>query len=290
MTTNPNPRVYHSFWSKPLLEKRFERTVIDQLESTLLFTAIGVAYAKKLNLQIVLHTDDFGVEIFGFLPYDKIYRTLNGHDIHRALWASGKMIALAHEPLGSCHLDMDAWIKKTAGRDFIFNNKKDLVTQNIEDSLATYEGIKKIILDNVDLTKHINLSMSENHRAYNCGLIRLNNQKLKDKWLKAYWDITDTLNRKQPHNLREKYCIPDLISEQWMLYQICQQNNFSVDTICNGWNDKLNPKKLGYTHLISEGKYKVDDRLKEILRNLDAELYTQVINKIRGIEKWNFYQ
>ena len=274
------PRVYHSFWSKPLLEKRFDQTVIKQLESTLLFTAIGIAYAKKLGIEIVLHTDDYGADMFGFLPYDEVYKTLNGHDMHKALWASGKMIALEREPLGSCHLDMDAWIKKPEGRNFIFNSNSDLVTQNIEDSVGTYEGIKNVVLSHVDLSDHIDLDEANNHRAYNCGLIRINNQELKDKWLKAYWDITNTLNQKRPHNLSEKYCIPDLISEQWMLYQLCQQNRYSVDTICNGWDDKINPKFYGYTHLISEGKYKVDDKLKVILKKLDPELYEEVNDKI----------
>ena len=278
-------RVYHSFWSKPLLEERFDRSVISQLESTLLFTAIGIAYAKKLDIEIVLHTDDYGAAMFGFLPYDEVYTTLNGHDIHKSLWASGKMIALAHEPLGSCHLDMDAWIKKPEGRDFIFGSGKDLIAQNLEDSRSTYQAIKQVVSSHVDLSKHIDLITSENYRAYNCGLIRINNQELKDKWLKAYWDITNTLDQKRPHNLSEKYCIPDLISEQWILYQLCGQNSFNVDTICEGWDDTENAKRYGYTHLISEGKYKVNHRLRIILKKLDIDLYEKVESKIKELAK-----
>ena len=278
-------RVYHSFWSKPLLEKRFDRLVIEQLQSTLLFTAIGVAYAKKLDMEIVLHTDDYGADMFDFLPYDAVYTTLNSHDVHQVFWASGKMIALSHEPLGSCHLDLDAWIKKPEGRDFIFRSQKDLVMQNVEDSIGVYKKIKEIITSNVDLSKHINLLESENYRAYNCGLIRINNQSLKDRWLNAYWDITNGVNQKSPPNFTQKYFIPDLISEQWMLYQLCQQNGFSVDSLCDTPTDKVGPKKFGYTHLISEGKYKVDNRLRIILQKLDVNLHSQVDNKIRNFKK-----
>ena len=278
-----NRRVYHSFWSKPLLERRYNRSVMKQLRSTLLFTAIGVAYAKKLEMEIVLHTDDYGADMFGFLPYNAIYTTLNGHDIHQAFWASGKMIALAHEPLGSCHLDLDAWIKKPECLDFIFKSQKDLVVQNIENSAGVYGRTKEIVIRNVDLSKHINILESKNYRAYNCGLIRINNQSLKDRWLNAYWDITNTINQKHLPNLDEKYFIPDLISEQWMLYQLCQQNSYSVDALCNGNTDKTRAKKLGYTHLISEGKYKVDNRLRVILQKLDMSLYTLVDDKIRSL-------
>ena len=70
-----------------------------------------------------------------------------------------------------------------------------------------------------------------------------------------------------------------------MLYQLCNQFGFTVDEICYGWSDKENTKKYGYTHLISEGKYQVDDRLRTILQKLDMSLYAQVDEKIKVLKR-----
>lgn len=274
-------RFYHSFWSKPLLEERWGKAVKHQLQSTLLFTAIGIVYAKRLGVEIVLHTDDYGIDKFGFLPYDSVYLTLKGHDIHPTFWASGKMIALAKESLGSCHLDMDAWIKKSEGSDFIFDSEKDLVSQGLEDSVNIYEWQKDIILDCVDLSDYIDIdSAKKNCKAYNCGVTRLNNQVLKEKWIKAYWNVVNNLDI---DDFVRKNFTPDLIAEQWLLYQLCEQNNFSVDSICETPQDKLNPRELGYVHLITGSKYRLDSELRKILSKLDPDLYQQVESKINEI-------
>ena len=275
-------RIYHSFWSKPLLQKRYAIDTKKQLVSTLLFTAIGVIAAKKLNIEIVLHTDDYGALLFDNFPYDNIYTTLSGHDINPQFWASGKMRALAVEPLGSCHLDLDAWIKYPKCRDIIHDSQADIVVQSLEDSRNTYNPIKDFVFNNVEKPDFINIERANNTKAYNCGLVRINNQQLKDKWLEAYWKITYQLNDKNPSGIDEKYCIPDLISEQWLLYQICEQQKFSVDTICNGWGCPL-PSIIGFTHLISEHKYNIDNQLKDILLNLNKELYNMVINKVNEL-------
>jgi len=266
-------RVYHSFWSKPLLQKRFGRSVQKQLESTLLFTTIGVIAAKRLGIEIVLHTDDYGAKLFEHVPYDEVYLTLNGHDIDAQFWASGKMLALAHEPLGSCHLDLDAWIKGTACRNLVFGSTKDLVVQSKEDAFAVYDPNKKFVFDHgrVDISKVIDMRQArKSAEAYNCGLVRINNQQLKDKWLELYWKIIHELDRKQPPGLHERYCIPDLVAEQWVLFHLCKQHGFRVQCICDGFNQDQKAREIGYAHLISEQKYEVDDELRKILQRLNA--------------------
>ena len=265
-------RIYHSFWSKPLLQNRYGKSVEKQIESTLLFTTIGVIAAKRLGIEIVLHTDDYGAKLFEHVPYDEVYLTLNLHNIDAQFWASGKMVALEQEPLGSCHLDLDAWIKGTKCRDIVFGSKKDIVLQSPERSFDVYDPHKKLVFEHVDISMFINIAHARHSvDAYNCGLVRINNQNLKDKWLEAYWKITKELDQKKPAGLHEMYCIPDLISEQWVVFQICKQYNFSVECICNDFNPDKRAREIGYTHLISQQKYEVDDTLREILRKLNKQ-------------------
>jgi len=280
---NKKMRVFHSFWSKPLLQKRFEMPIDKQIVSTLLFTTIGITFARKLGIEIVLHTDKLGAELLENLPYNHVYLTLEGHDINRQFWASGKMIALANEPLGSCHLDLDAWIKFSECRNVIFESKADLVVQSVEDSFSVYSGIKNFVFNNIDYPDFIDLNISNNYRAYNCGLVKINNPKLRDLYLQAYWKITKQLDEKKISGIEDKYCIPDLISEQWLLYQLCEQNNFSVECICDGWVDQERAKEIGFTHLISEHKYYIDDELKNILSELDVNLFKIVSVKLEKL-------
>ncbi|MCL2446207.1 MAG: hypothetical protein FWD06_05525 [Oscillospiraceae bacterium] len=268
------PRIFHSFWSKPLLQKRFGQPVAKQLESTLLFTTIGVIAAKRLGIEIVLHTDDFGAKLFQQVPYDQVYLTLNGHDIDAQFWASGKMIAMEHEPLGSCHLDLDAWVKGARCRDLVFGSTTDLVVQSVEDAFNVYDPNKKFVFDQggVDISGHIDMRKARKSvEAYNCGLVRINNQQLKDKWLALYWKIVRELDRKKPPGLHERYCIPDLVAEQWALFQLCKQQGFRVQCICDGYNHHQKAKEIGYAHLISEHKYAIDDDLRQILQRLTAQ-------------------
>ena len=265
------------------MQKRFDLSVNKQIISTLLFTAIGTAFAKRLGAEIVLHTDNFGAKLFDCLPYSQVYLTLEGHDINRQFWASGKMLALAKEPSGSCHLDLDAWIKFSECRDILLNSNADLIIQSIEDSADVYSGIKDVVFNNIDNPDFIDLKKCCNFKAYNCGLVKINNPQLKELYLHAYWKITNQLNAKKFSEIEEKYCIPDLISEQWLLYQLCEQNNFSVEYICDGWADQARANKIGYTHLISEQKYYIDEELNDVLLQLDADLLKKVTDKTEKI-------
>ena len=266
-----------------MLKKRFERTLADQIPSTLLFTAIGVVAAKKLGIEIVLHTDDYGAKLFEDIPYDEVYLTLNGHNIHHQFWASGKMVALEKEPLGACHLDNDAWIKRNPCKHLILSATSDLVAQSIENSMNVYKSTTAFVFDNVDDKSFLDFNKIKHpFKAYNCGVVKINNQKLKDQYLDAYWRVTHQLDKSKPEGFEHKYCIPDLVAEQWVLYQLCDQFGYSGTALIAG-NEQENAKKIGYTHLISEEKYRIDDKLKNILLELDSDLLSKIWKKAKEV-------
>ena len=107
-------RFVHSYWSKPMKEKRWGYEPEELQRGDLLTFALSVLYIKKLGHTIVLYTDDDGKKLLGELPYDEIYTTLNDipEDIPPMMWAYGKFFAMKNEPLGAIHIDGDVFIKK----------------------------------------------------------------------------------------------------------------------------------------------------------------------------------
>ena len=67
-------RFVHSFWTKPCENDN------EKLKKYILYFATSLAWLKKNNFPIVLHTDSKGKELFKNLPYDEIYTTLDNTD------------------------------------------------------------------------------------------------------------------------------------------------------------------------------------------------------------------
>ena len=273
------PRTFHSFWTYPLLHGNHPPDHIrKRLKSTLLFTGIGVVALKKLGVRIVLHADALGAEIFSCLPYDEIHTTLAGFDFSRTSWVSGKMLAFPHEPLGSCHLDLDVWLKSPVVRDIIFNSTADVVAQSPEGMPGEYDKLRYRMFDMVGDTSFIDMKKADNPRAYNCGVVRINRQAAKDAYLRMYWRLVEEVQKTNQRAFENNYHIPNLIGEQWLLYQMCNEHNFSVDTFCKGIGCPI-PGEIGYAHLLLGQKYEIDAKLTAILRNLSPETLEKIERK-----------
>ena len=60
----------HTFWSKPLLLKRFRES---DKEVILYNYACSVASVKHFGHNIEWYTEEYGKELLGYLPYDNIH-------------------------------------------------------------------------------------------------------------------------------------------------------------------------------------------------------------------------
>lgn len=253
-------RFVHSFWTKPCNDN-------EKLRKYMLYFGTSLAYIKSFNLPIVLHTDSRGKEIFKDFPYDEIYTTLDNipEDINPKFYAYGKFIAMQQEDLGSVHIDGDVFIKSKELAEDILNFKSDLIVQSVEDQYYINKWYRKYDFNEFkDLVEqYVSLSTPF---AYNCGIVGINNQELKDKYFKSYLDLVSKL----------KDCkftsrsIPDLVCEQLLLYYLHQN---AQKLLQYGTIQEMNRKN--YLHIVSANKMSKDyiELVERMLQTLNLNIY-----------------
>ena len=261
-------RIYHTLWTKPLLPER--------VEVTRLCYAISFHFAKQMNAQVVLHTDDCGKQLLAHIPYDEVITDLNHipENISR-FWAYGKLVATQNEPLCSVHIDGDVFLKNPKLKDY-FCHPHDLLVQSEENDKwrtdYTYE-LTQTAIGITDLPHNLSLFYP---LAYNCGVTQFCNNQLKQTYLDAYFrtvqqSLNDPTYSKRVEKILNKYpnkgsIIPDIVPEQQFLHQL--SHNYNVQTILQG-NIHKDAIRKGYTHLCSAVKYTMKSQLQKLLSTLN---------------------
>ena len=255
-------RFVHSFWTKPCENDD------EKLRNYILYFATSLAWLKKNNFPIVLHTDSKGKELFKNLPYDEIYTTLDNipEDINPKFYAYGKFLAMQQEELGNVHIDGDVFIKSKELAENILNFKSDLIVQSLEDKYYINKWYRKYDFNGCKdiVEQYVPLSTTS---AYNCGVIGINNQELKDKYFKAYLDLVSKLKDYQFTNPRS---IPDLVCEQLLLYHLYQNAQTLLEY---GTIQEMNRKN--YLHIVSPAKMSKDyiEAVERMLQTLNLNIY-----------------
>lgn len=275
-------RVAHSFWVKPTLKHDNSK-----LEQTLRLFAISLSYLKRLNIEVVLHTDSEGLRLFQGFEYDSIYTTLdylNENNISPRFWAAGKIIAQRAEPLGSIHIDGDVFLKTQDIINLIDTNKADVLTQNLEDR-GIYKDIYYYNLLPIKQALGSSKPIKLNYDAtigYCCGVVRFCNADLKSEYIDGYITMMHQLNDSsyymQDFEKLGNLC-PDLVIEQLWLAHCSNGYNSSfifedVDTL------QQQAVQIGYQHLLGHNKYSDYSRYmaEKTLQQLDSNLY-EIIKK-----------
>lgn len=275
-------RIFHSLWTKPALDKRWDQA--NQLESNIWLYTLSVLYAKSIGLEIVLHTDSLGKSLLSHLPYDAIYTTLNNipDSIPTMVWAYGKFEALKNEPIGSIHIDGDVFLKKPEIIKELNFDSSDVIIQNSEGMGEHYKDPEK------QLIKHgiISDNFLNTDFAYNCGIVGFNNAKLKNQYLNFYLDsINKVSNVRSIKNmmLNDRYFCVDLPLEQHSLAVLCQK--YKVKELLSGGDIHQKGLSIGYQHLIGKDKYSHIDRVKAYVLALDSALYYKTKKVIEKYKK-----
>jgi hypothetical protein len=260
----------------------------DQLKNNLWLFALSVAWVKKFGHEIVLHTDDLGKEIYGRLPYDEIYPTLDSLDVHERFWAAGKIYAQEAEPLHSVHIDGDVFLKKQAVYDIVGDRDADLIVQMIEGDLAVscpgscYGDNLKLVLPALgnDIPAEFN---RRQNAAYNCGLVKFNDPDLKNRYIEGYKEMINNCRRNQSFTKRiltDNNLCPDIILEQWWLKSVTDHYGYKVKTVLSGHDINEAAVRIGYTHVIGTAKYSLIPVVKERLLEIAPDLFTEVERRI----------
>lgn len=269
-------RFCHSVWSKPMFSGRWG--VNDQVCHNLWMFALSAALIKRAGHSIVLHTDCKGRDLFGFLPYDEVYTTLDTLDSDPLFWASGKVLAQQNEPLGSIHIDGDAFITSPELFTFMKNSKAALLIQHLEYFDDELQLSRPYALAVDALTKALskvpitfNTSFT---RSFNCGFVKFNNQRLKDEYISGYWSFLKAVlcDKEVLKVLSEnKDITPDLVLEQLWLHFLVTTNAYTYS--CFKSEELLNK---GFIHMVGKSKYSNTFWVKRELIKTDISLFYKV--------------
>lgn len=255
----------HSFWTAPSMTDRYGYKC-EQLFYNLWYFALSCAYAKRSGAEIVLHTDTLGKLLFGHLPYDKIYTTLDNVDAPPRFWAAGKFFALDAERDGrAIHIDGDVFIKSAKLWERMANSESDLLVQYIEPWLDTRVRDR--------LAEYMTKKYFVHPCMYNTGVFGIFDTELKQMILDAYFDTIDEAGEQLPDRLLDDpNFTPDLVCEQQMVAYMSQ--GFDVDfVLSDAYNCKAEANRIGFQHILSTAKYRELDKCKETLREVDKTLY-----------------
>lgn len=268
-------RLCHSVWTKPIIGFNYDFRL--KIECNLWLFSLSVAYAKQLNATIVLHTDSLGKRLFGYLPYDEIYLTLDDLNTPTCFWAAGKIHAQSFEPLGSIHLDGDVFLKKRVLLDILNFENYDVLIQNTESNNQIYNPLLDKLRE-VLSAENLPLELNFNNKlAFNCGIIGFNNKEIKEKYIDGYKNLVNVCAQDEifmKFLSTNRSFIPDLILEQWWLkcianYYPCKVKALFPD-ITTLQEDAI---QMGYTHLLGKKKYDLIDKVKERLKEINLEIY-----------------
>lgn len=249
-------RFVHSFWTKPSNDN-------EKLKKHMMYFATSLAWLKKNNFPIVLHTDSKGKELFKDFPYDEIYTTLDNipDDINPSFYAYGKFLAMQQEDLGSVHIDGDVFIKTKELGDKILNSESPCLVQHIE-SKESIDRFYRLWDYPESILEGLNTDS-----AYNCGVVKINDAKLKEEYYNKYLAMTQECNKLDfPHS----YQIPDLLCEQLLLRNLCKDAETLLAT-----GSLAEAHQIGYLHIPGSMKFEEEFMvyLERMLKDLDLNLY-----------------
>jgi hypothetical protein len=263
--------------------------------------ALSVAYVNRAGYKIVLHTDDLGKDLLDFVPYERVFTTLNKCQcINSRFFAAGKIEALKCADLGAVHIDHDVFLKnkKLCKSILDFRYKYDVISQNREriffDEEKNMYDTYEILYDL--MSQHLFWKFPTFELgifACNTGVLGFANKKLREIYVKQYDEMTRqwTKNRafwKVLDDNREAAF--DLIPEQLNLWNVIHHGNFKAKFVFNELNTwsivlRKKAKKIGYCHLLAETKYQRIEDVKMRLKKINPELYSTAEARINELSK-----
>lgn len=275
----------HTFWSKPLLLKRFRES---DKEVILYNYACSVASVKHFGHNIELYTDEYGKELLGYLPYDNIHIIDNVKNDNIAFAAQFKFEALKRCDLGDCLIDGDLFLHREPVYEKIaeLQQKCDLIYSFNEDTEyivggSNTEGVKNYLFmenlfNNSKMYDGIRTPSLSEIYFYNTSFMCFMNQELKDKYIEQYYYHVNLFNDIDFGN-----AWPDLYFEQNFLKQMCDNGNYKVSPVLEVFpvvnNDAF--MVLGFTHM-GCNKLAGIHIVKELLSNMDQDIFYDTVSKL----------
>lgn len=270
-------RFFHSFWSGPVVDNKFQSDRVHQLVVNIYSYALSVAYIHKFGYQIDLYADPLAAKWLSAIPYDNVYdiNIPEGSDANYA--AQGKFWAYKQAALGDCYIDGDVFLMSEKLFPLL-EQDYDATVQCIESGLLSigpaYEATRKVMA-HVPFKNNCSANRSN---AYNTGLVRLVNPELKQLYIDNYF-LSQKLCTEYEADVRIKDGVwADLLLEQQFLYQM-SKGRFNVRPLLgiqDNWQSnspyQLRAISLKYMHMGGSYKYRNLDRIKQMLYEINPQL------------------
>lgn len=263
---------------RPTLDDRYGYKSPRQITTHLFCYALSVSYIKKLGHSISLYADSKAIELLHDLPYDKVTELNIPETANSKFWAQSKFYTLPLMQLGETLIDGDIFIKSQEIIDRI-SPDYDVNIQSLETgTMLTTDAYKRCRGFMADIDFGPIFKPDEMIPICNSGILQINNQEVKDRYIEEYFKAIDVMDRlgmlkDMPNNIN-----PDIILEQLLLNQLCIYYGYSLNTVFDtseGPYLKINKDK--YMHLISDKKYIMLPLVKKWLQELNPGLYEKLL-------------
>lgn len=275
----------HTFWSKPLLNNKF-----NNLETLLPVTLTQYAYSvdciHRLEEKIVLFADERGAVLLSHIPYDDviIIPNLENESMHFA--AQLKFYALQHSDLDDVLIDGDLFLLKKEVLDIIKESTADVLCSFVEPSSFTAKTWK--LVDSYStLVKQMSICSythpyelpknTDDLLWVNTSLLRITDPELREEYIRQYFHHKEMLQ-----SINFDFW-PDIILEQRFLTLLVMDMGKTLSPLVPGF--KVNPNyndyavEIGFAHL-GEGKVQAYPRFSKDFMNLNPELYALTMRQI----------
>ena len=176
------------------------------------------------------------------------------------------------------HIDGDVFLKKPTIKDSLVFDDCDIIVQQVEIAgVYPWGG-----WDNSTIAfakcEYPSFLPRLCDRMYNCGVVGFKSKDIRDEYTQWYNYLIDQYNRL----CVEIDSVPELVAEQQLLYYFAKHKGLKVKEILDYKNLQGSAKELGYQHLLGQSKYQCLDKVQQVLKQLDINIY----NKLEGI-KWD---
>lgn len=155
--------------------------------------ALSLHYVKKHGHTLVMHTDELGERLFGFLPYDEVHRSLDDLSVAADLfYSAGKVRALKIEPVGTTHVDGDAFLKSPKIYEVIAEPGYDAIAQSLDWVMPNTFDFMEML--EPYLRRRVPWLYGKIY-SYNSGVYGFRSDGLRDGFIGAYEETTEYLSR-----------------------------------------------------------------------------------------------